>query len=125
MRKIDFALTYVPSLDEIAEFLLDQDPVSAPDRMLALETEIEEFKPLVLDRPHLVKAYEPPSSRKKEIREKNQKQKELLDQLNFDSVRENVMEHHSLLYGVSETKITFIAVKHHRQAHYSLTVPEV
>lgn len=120
MIKITQARSYHRSMDAIAEFMLDQDVNSAPRRSAALEEELDRFARLVVARPGLCKHYDPPEA----TDEQKVKLASLMKEFKLDHLRERVLQHHSLLYGHSDTRIVFLSVKHHRQAAYPLSVDE-
>jgi hypothetical protein len=124
MTRIVRAQSYNTALRAIADFMLDQDVNSASRRLRDLLKEIEASILLMQQRPELSRRYNPSVAKTKKAQEKNEQLVSLKDKFKIAQLHECVLQHHSVLYGLSATDIVLLSIKHHRQAAFPLSSDE-
>jgi hypothetical protein len=124
MTRIFRAPSYDTALRAIADFMLDQDVNSASRRLRDLVKEIDTSIRLKQQHPELSRRYNLSVGKTKEARENHEQLVSLKDKFRIGQLHECVLQHHSVLYGLSATDIVLLSIKHHRQAAFSLSTDE-
>ena len=119
MTRVDFAETFEERLEAISEFMLEQDSLSAPQRMDDLWEQIFRFRDLVMIHPQLGRPAEFLAAQTIEGQTRLEKLKRLATETGVPDFREYVLRSHVILYAHSETRAVVLSIRHQRELGYA------
>ena len=119
MIRVDFAETFEARLEAISEFMLEQDSLSAPQRMDDLWEQIFRFRDLVMVHPELGRPAGFLAAQTIEGQTRLDRLKRLAIEAGVPDFREYVLRAHVILYAHSETRVVVLSIRHQRELGYA------
>ena len=119
MIRVDFAETFEARLEAISEFMLEQDSLSAPQRMDDLWEQIFRFRDLVMLHPELGRPAGFLVAQTIEGQTRLDKLKRLAIEAGVPDFRDYVLRSHVILYAHSETRVVVLSIRHQRELGYA------
>ena len=119
MMHVDFAETLEERLETIQEFMFQQDPVSAPDRIEQLWSEIYCFGDLVALHPKIGRPAGALAAISIEGQVRLARVLRLAVEAGLPELREYVLRSHLMLYAHSNTNVLLLSIRHQRELGYA------
>jgi plasmid stabilization system protein ParE len=119
MMRVDFSATFEERLETIQEFMLQQDPGSAPERTEQLWSEIYRFGDLVAIHPQIGRPAGVLSTASVEGQMRLERVLRLAIEARLPELREYVLRSHLILYAHSDTRVLLLSIRHQRELGYA------